>query len=92
MNLGHCHRKLKNYDRAIEYYQQCLSINGKNPSTYASLGFAYHLKRDFTQAMGNYNQANFLKSDDPFINSLIHKALSDIQEMSFEEVVNQNNI
>lgn len=89
VNLGHCHRKLKDYEKAIEYYEACLSINDKNPSTYASLGYAHHLKRDFRQAMNCYNKANFLKSDDPFINTLINKVLTDIHDMPFEKIVDQ---
>jgi anaphase-promoting complex subunit 6 len=87
VNLGHCHRKLRNYDNAIQYYEACLSINDKNPSTYASLGYAHHLKQEFRQAMNCYNKANFLKSDDPFVNTLISKVLGDIHDMSFENIV-----
>mmetsp|Transcript_21739 Transcript_21739/g.19259 ORF Transcript_21739/g.19259 Transcript_21739/m.19259 type:complete len:162 (+) Transcript_21739:3-488(+) len=84
LNLGHCYRKMKNFDKAIEYYEECLSINNKNPSTYFAVGYAYHLKKDFRQAMNCYNKANFLKSDDAFIKTLIQKVLEDLQTMPLE--------
>eukprot|EP00344_Euplotes_crassus_P005881 CAMPEP_0197002120 /NCGR_PEP_ID=MMETSP1380-20130617/6679_1 /TAXON_ID=5936 /ORGANISM="Euplotes crassus, Strain CT5" /LENGTH=77 /DNA_ID=CAMNT_0042420095 /DNA_START=91 /DNA_END=321 /DNA_ORIENTATION=- len=77
---------MKKYEEAIRYYEECLSINNKNPSTYASLGYAYHLKKDFRQAMNCYNKANFLKSDDGFIKTLIDRVLEDLQEVSIEEI------
>ena len=87
INLGHCHRKQKDYDRAIEYYESCLSINDKNPSTYASLGYAHHLKKEFREAMNCYNKANFLKNDDPFIKTLISKVLDDLHDIPFEKLM-----
>ena len=86
LNLGHCSRKMKDYEKAIEYYENCLSINNKNSSTYASLGYAFHLKKDFRQAMNCYNKANFLKSEDPFIKTLISRVLEDLQEVAVENL------
>lgn len=35
---------MKNFDIAIKYYDKCLKINSKNPSTYTALGLTYQLK------------------------------------------------
>jgi|EP01049_Picozoa_sp_SAG25_P010783 anaphase-promoting complex subunit 6 len=43
-NLGHTCRKLKSYDEAIGYYGQALHAQPHKASTYAALGFTYHLK------------------------------------------------
>ena len=73
-------------------YESWLSINDKNPSTYASLGYAYHLKRDYRQAMNCYNKANFLNSDDHFIKTLISKVLDDLHDMPFESMMEPGKI
>lgn len=85
LNLGHCYRKKKDLDKAIEYYQQCLSLNDKDPLTYSAMGFAYHLKGEYREALNFYNKSSFLKSDDPFVNDLISKALNDINRLGFDE-------
>jgi len=92
INLGHCHRKLKDFDKSIEYYEDWLSINDKNASTYAALGYAHHLKQDFREAMNCYNKASFLKSDDPFIKTLISKVLEDLQDLPFEKLMESTRI
>lgn len=92
INLGHCHRKLKEFDKAIEYYETCLSINDKNASTYAALGYAHHLKREFREAMNCYNKASFLKGDDPFIKTLISRVLDDLHDLPFEKVMETNTL
>ena len=65
-------------------YERCLTINPKNPSTYTSLGFAYHLKGCFRQALNCYHKANFLKHEDPLTEEMIQRALHDINEYAIE--------
>jgi len=86
INLAHCHRKLKDLESAIDLYEKCLTINPKNPATHTSLGFAYHLKGDFRNALNCYHKASFLKNEDSLVEDLVAKALSDINEFTVEEV------
>ena len=72
-------------DSAIELYEKCLTINPKNPSTYTSLGFAYHLKGEFKSALNYYHKASFLKNEDSLTEELVAKALNDINDFPIEE-------
>lgn len=63
------------WDDAIANYERCLSINPKNPLTFVSLGYTYHLKFDLQQALHYYHKANFLKNDDNFIEELVNSAM-----------------
>ena len=59
-----------------------MTINPKNPGTYTALGFSYHMKGDFRQALNCYHKANFLKHEDPLTEEMIQRALHDINEYS----------
>jgi anaphase-promoting complex subunit 6 len=83
-NLGNCYRKLKNYNKAIEYYEKCLRINPKSASSYTALGFAYHLTGGFKDALDCYHKASYLKSDDSLTTELIAKAIQDINSVSVD--------
>ena len=77
---------MKDYTKAIKYYEDCLSINNSNSTTYVSLGYAFHLQNDYMQAMNCYNKANFLKCEDPFIKTLIGRVLEDLKELSVNNI------
>jgi anaphase-promoting complex subunit 6 len=68
----------RDFDGAIESYEQCLSIEPKNAQTYLSLGYTYHLKFDLKLALSYYHKAHFLKSEDSLVEELITKAMDDI--------------
>jgi anaphase-promoting complex subunit 6 len=72
-------------DSAIELYEKCLTINSKNPATYTALGFAYHLKGEFRNALNCYHKASFLKNEDSLTEELVAKALNDINEYPIED-------
>ena len=80
LNLAHCHRKLKNYDEAIEAYEKCLTINPKCPETYVALGYTHHLRFNLKQALDYYHKAHFLKNSDVVIDKLVETAMNDINE------------
>ena len=50
-NLGHARRKLRDFDGAIDAYEAALALRPNDASTYAALGFAWHLKGGFEQAI-----------------------------------------
>ena len=80
-------------DSAIELYEKCLTLNPKNPSTYTSLGYAYHLKGEFRQALNCYHKASFLKNEDPLTEELVQRALQDINDCTIETAyLSTNNI
>lgn len=42
LNMGHCYRKQKDFFKAIEIYERCLTINPGQASTLSAIGFAHH--------------------------------------------------
>lgn len=49
-----------------------------------ALGFTYHLKCEFRQALNCYHKASFLKNEDNQIEELVQRALNDINEFPIE--------
>jgi anaphase-promoting complex subunit 6 len=76
-NLAHAYRKLGDYDSAVMYYEQCLSICPAKASTYTALGFTRHLQGDYDQAIDCYHKALGLDSEDLFATQMLQKALAD---------------
>lgn len=78
LNLGHCYRKLMDFDKAIQLYEKCSIINPKCPQAYIALGYTYHLKFEVTTALKYYHKAHFLKNEDNLVEELIKTAMEDI--------------
>ena len=78
---------------AIAQYEQCLTLNPKSPAIYTALGYSHHLKGDFKQALAYYHKSSFLKNEDIMTESLVMRALHDINEFSMDDVyVNNQSI
>ena len=85
LNLAHCHRKNKDFESAVELYQQCLSINSKASGTLCALGLTYHQMGRVKEALELYHKAHFLNNEDPMISKLVQQALEDIIEFPIED-------
>eukprot|EP01016_Furgasonia_blochmanni_P003157 TRINITY_DN11235_c0_g1_i11.p1 TRINITY_DN11235_c0_g1~~TRINITY_DN11235_c0_g1_i11.p1 ORF type:complete len:360 (+),score=71.33 TRINITY_DN11235_c0_g1_i11:865-1944(+) len=59
-NLAHTYRKLKETKNAIKFYEKCISINPKNPQTYFSLAFTYHISNQLNKAISYYHKSCLL--------------------------------
>jgi len=79
-NLAHTYRKLKNYEKAIEYYHKCIQLNSRNASTYSAIGLTFYLNGQVHDAVDAFNKALFLKSNDRFTNDLLYIALFECAE------------
>lgn len=44
-NLAHSYRKLKDYKNSVKELEECICLNSKNPQTYFSLAFVFHLNQ-----------------------------------------------
>jgi len=76
-NLAHSYRKLGDYEQAVRYYEQCLSICPTKSSTYTALGFTRHLQGQYDTAVDCYHKALGLDSEDSFAVQMLQKALMD---------------
>uniref|UniRef100_A0A3Q2ZRG2 Cell division cycle 16 homolog (S. cerevisiae) n=1 Tax=Kryptolebias marmoratus TaxID=37003 RepID=A0A3Q2ZRG2_KRYMA len=65
-NLGHVCRKLKKYERALEYHRQALVLIPQHASTYSAIGYVHSLMGDFESAIDYFHTALGLKRDDTF--------------------------
>ena len=74
-NLGHAHRKLREYSEAIKWYESALAIRPRSASTFSALGFTHHLQGSLDTAIELYHQALSLKPDDTFTSEMLTEAL-----------------
>ena len=75
INLGHCYRKMKKYDEAIEMYQAALSNENNSVNALSSIGFTYHLQKNFDNAILYYNQCLSIDPVNPFATKMLDIAI-----------------
>ncbi|KAH6931688.1 hypothetical protein HPB50_027234 [Hyalomma asiaticum] len=74
-NLGHTCRKLRKYNRALEYHQQALVLSPRNASTLSAIGFVHSLMRHWSQAVDYFHKALGLQRDDAFSTTMLSQAI-----------------
>ncbi|CAH1788277.1 unnamed protein product [Owenia fusiformis] len=74
-NLGHCCRKLKKYDDALEYHQQAMILCPQNPSTLSAIGYIHILTGNTITAVDYFHKALGLKRDDTFSTTMLGAAI-----------------
>lgn len=77
VNMAHALRKLRRYIHAIKSYEKALDLSSRNVSTYAGLGYTYHLQNKFDDAIHLYHKALALKPDHQFCGEMLNIALDD---------------
>ncbi|CAI6347241.1 unnamed protein product [Macrosiphum euphorbiae] len=70
-NLGHVYRKMKNYDKALEYHKQALVISPMNTSTLTCIGFVQSLNNNFRDAVDTFHKALGQKREDTFSSTML---------------------
>ena len=63
-SLGLAEYDLYNYDKSIEYYNEYIKLNTKNPYAYNNIGAAYQGLKDYPNALAYYDIAQKV---DPFL-------------------------
>lgn len=74
-NLGHVHRKLKNFDRSLDFHRKALALAPNSAQTYASVALAYCYIGDFKQAIEHLHRSLSLCHDNSFAHSLLENVL-----------------
>lgn len=77
-NLGHCYRKLTQFELAIDCYEKCLLYKPQCPSTCSALGLALHSSGDFERAVEMYHRALRFSQEDTLTMTLLDIALEDM--------------
>ncbi|UYV72140.1 CDC16, partial [Cordylochernes scorpioides] len=55
-NLGHTERKLKNYEKALEYHKLSLVLSPLNPATLSAIGYVYTLQKQWSKAVDTFHK------------------------------------
>ncbi|XP_050084860.1 cell division cycle protein 16 homolog [Anopheles aquasalis] len=79
-NLGHCCRKNKKYDEALEYHRWALSLNPLNAKTFTAIGFVQALTGQLSDAVDSFHKSLSLKRDDVFTTTLLKQVIEDLAE------------
>lgn len=87
MNIGHCYRKLNNYEKAIECYRRTLAVTPLHAPALSGLAFTYQLRGDLHTAIEYYHQSLSVWSDDPFANDMLATALAESAELPLDVAI-----
>eukprot|EP00171_Calliarthron_tuberculosum_P008205 IDg8205t1 len=82
VNLGHCYRRLGQFDRARNCYEQALSLQPNKPATFVALALTMHCAQQYESAITMYHRALRLIPEDVICNELLERALHDSIEFS----------
>ena len=62
-NLANCYLGLLNFEKAIEYYENCTRLNRNRHEPYHQIGVCYRLVRDYQKSILNLNNALSIKEN-----------------------------
>jgi len=77
VNLGHCFRRLGQYERAKTCYEKALSLYPNCPSTFIALALTMHCAQRYERAIAMYHRALRHVPKDIVANELLDRALKD---------------
>ncbi|MFC1838707.1 type II secretion system secretin GspD [Thermodesulfobacteriota bacterium] len=63
-NLGYNYLRLKEYNKALDYYNEALEINPENPFALLNIGYIHQVRGDSKKAMEMYEKLIALDPDD----------------------------
>ncbi|CAG8714762.1 13957_t:CDS:10, partial [Acaulospora morrowiae] len=78
MNLGHAFRMLGELDAAETYFKKVISMSPPNQSALTALGYIYHVKEDFEEAIMYYHEALGIRPSDPITQDLLGLCLEEM--------------
>ena len=82
VNLGHCFRRLEQFDRSKSCYERALSLYPNCPQTVVALALTLHSMRKLDQAVAMYHRALRFIPDDAICNELLERALKDLVDVN----------
>lgn len=77
-NLGHCYRKNKKYDRALECHKNALRLKPINSATFTAIGFVHAIKGELHSAMDYLHRALALRREDIMASALLKSCVEDL--------------
>ncbi|XP_052869462.1 cell division cycle protein 16 homolog [Anopheles cruzii] len=79
-NLGHCCRKNKKYEEALEFHRWALSLKPLSAATYTAIGFVQALMGQLYEAVDSFHKSLSLKRDDVFTTTFLKYVIEDLAE------------
>lgn len=75
VNLAHATRKLQDFSKAVQLYEQAIGLHAHNPTSHSGLAYTHHLMGDSAAAVEGYHKALGLRPDDAFAAEMLGAAL-----------------
>eukprot|EP00117_Sycon_ciliatum_P005401 scpid53756/ scgid9361/ Cell division cycle protein 16 homolog; Anaphase-promoting complex subunit 6; CDC16 homolog; Cyclosome subunit 6 len=72
-NIAHCYRRLRDYDKALEFHQRALALDCTKSSTYTAIGFIHCLRGSFDKAIEHFHKALRLNRQDIIAIDMLEK-------------------
>jgi tetratricopeptide (TPR) repeat protein len=66
-NIGICYRRLENYDKALEAYQNSLKIDPNGTMPLQNIAIVYQYKKQYDKAIAAYEKLGEIDKDNPEI-------------------------
>ncbi|KAJ3876094.1 cell division control protein 16 [Lentinula edodes] len=85
VNLGTCHRKLKQYEQAKEAYQKVLILDPRHSLALGFLGLVHHLTNDLDHAIVKYHEALSVDPTNGYVLELLNMALESAANYGLHE-------
>lgn len=79
-NLGHCCRKNKKYEEALEFHRRALILKPLSASTYTAFGFCQALMGRLEDAIESFHKSLSLKRDDVVTTTILKQVIEDLIE------------
>lgn len=76
-NLGHCFRKIGEFENAHVWYGRALECSPRDPQILSSIAFTFHLEGELHEAIRYYEKVLCYSSVDGFANEMLHRALDE---------------
>ncbi|XP_038122954.1 cell division cycle protein 16 homolog [Culex quinquefasciatus] len=79
-NLGHCCRKNKKFEEALEFHRRALFLKPLSGATYTAIGFVQALMGRLDDAVESFHKSLSLKRDDVFTTTILKYVIEDLAE------------
>lgn len=79
-NLGHCCRKNRKYEEALQLHQRALALKPLCASTYTAIGFVQSLMGRLDDAIESLHRSLSIKRDDIFASTLLRYCIEDLTD------------
>ncbi|XP_037945500.1 cell division cycle protein 16 homolog [Teleopsis dalmanni] len=76
-NLGHCCRKNKKYEDALEYHQYALLLKPQTPQTYTAIGFVHALMGNLEDAITYFHKSLAINRDCIVTSTILKTCIED---------------